>query len=125
MDAKKKAKLEATGWKIGSAEEFLGLSKAESEYIKIKVALAKGLREKREKQGLTQVRLAKRANTSQSRLAKMEAGEGHVSLDLMIKALLTAGADGREVAAIITSGVSSKTAKKSQSVKPVKKIKAH
>jgi hypothetical protein len=39
MDSTKKKLLEAEVWRVGSAEEFLGLSKRESDYIELKLAL--------------------------------------------------------------------------------------
>ena len=41
--------------------------------------------------------------SSQSRIAKMEAGDPSVSLDLLIKALLTLGASSRDLGRIIAS----------------------
>jgi hypothetical protein len=42
--------------------------------------------------------------SSQSRVAKMEAGDPTVSLDLLVKSILALGASNRELAAIIASG---------------------
>ena len=39
MRVSKRVKLEAAGWKVGSADEFLGLTPEESAYIEIKLAL--------------------------------------------------------------------------------------
>ena len=39
----KRKRLEAKGWKIGSAAEFLQLSPEESAYIELKIALSKNL----------------------------------------------------------------------------------
>jgi transcriptional regulator with XRE-family HTH domain len=41
---------------------------------------------------LTQIDAAKRLKSSQSRVAKMEAADANVSLDLLLRALLTLGA---------------------------------
>src|SRR2546423_1705160 len=49
MRVDKRRKLEAAGWKVGDAAEFLGLSESESEFVEIKLALARRLRELREK----------------------------------------------------------------------------
>jgi len=38
MDAKRKKKLEAAGWKVGDATDFLGLSSEEAEFIEFKLA---------------------------------------------------------------------------------------
>jgi hypothetical protein len=38
MENRKKKRLEEKGWKIGTAEEFWGLSPAEAEYVELKLA---------------------------------------------------------------------------------------
>ena len=88
MDASKKKKLEAAGWKVGNAKEFLGLSPSEQEYIELKLELAKILSKARQENKLTQTQLAKKIKSSQSRVAKMEAGDASVSLDLLVRSLL-------------------------------------
>lgn len=84
-------------------QEFLGLSAAESALIEIRLALARGLRVRRERKHLTQGSLARRIGSSQSRVAKMEAGDPSVSIDLLVRALLALGADPRDLARIIGS----------------------
>ncbi len=79
MRKSKKAKLEAAGWVVGSVKEFLGLSEADAVLIEMKLALSRSLRDRRNKQGLSQVQLAERLQSSQSRVAKMEAGDPSVS----------------------------------------------
>ena len=106
MQANKRKKLEVAGWKVGSADEFLGLTRHESEYIEMKLALSHSLRERRLKKKLSQVELAKMVSSSQSRVAKMEAGDPSVSIDLIMKSLLVLGASPRDVARAITSGTS-------------------
>jgi len=101
MDLKKKKTLESKGYKIGSAEGFLGLSKEESEYIELKLALSQALAKKRKQKKLTQIQLAKMLKSSQSRVAKMENGDPTVSLDLLIKSLLTMGASKASIAKAI------------------------
>jgi hypothetical protein len=39
MDSKSRQPLEDAGWVVGDTEEFLGLSEAESEFIRMKLAL--------------------------------------------------------------------------------------
>jgi hypothetical protein len=72
MKAKKKHQLEVDGWHVGSVDEFLGLSAAEAAYIELKLALSAQLKQSRRQQKLTQVELAKRRRSNQSRIAKME-----------------------------------------------------
>jgi transcriptional regulator with XRE-family HTH domain len=50
---------------------------------------------------LTQEQLAKLMSSSQSRVAKMEAGDPSVSLDLLIRSLLTLGASEKDLAKVI------------------------
>ena len=98
MKKTKRAKLEAAGWVVGSVKEFLGLSEAEAVLIEVKLALSRSLRERRSKQGLSQVQLAKRLQSSQSRVAKMEVGDPSVSMDLLVSALLLLGASSIDLA---------------------------
>ncbi len=101
MRADKKKRLEERGWKVGTAQEFLGLSDAESAYIELKLRLAEGLHEQRMRRQMTQVALAQLLRSSQSRVAKMEAGDHSVSIDLLVKSLLVLGTSSRELAQIV------------------------
>jgi predicted transcriptional regulator len=99
----KRRRLEAKGWKVGSAQEFLRLSDEEAAYIDLKVRLATSLRERRQRRRLTQADLAKLLRSSQSRVAKMEAGDPAVSLDLLIRSLLILGTSRLELSRIIST----------------------
>ena len=101
MDKKKKEALESIGYKVGSVEEFLGLSAEESEYIELKLALSDALTKRRKKSNLTQAQLAKMLKSSQSRVAKMEKGDPTVSVDLLVKSLLAMGANKKSIAKAI------------------------
>jgi len=101
MDAEKRKRLEAKGWKVGSADEFLGLAPEEAAYIEIRLALAARLRSRRQEQHLTQVEMARRIGSSQSRVAKMEVGDPSVSLDLIVRSLLALGASSEDLASAI------------------------
>ena len=105
METKKRKRLEAAGWRVGTAAEFLGLSAAESALVEMRLALSDLLRRVRVKSGLTQGVVAKRLQSSQSRVAKMEAGDPTVSLELLIRALLVVGATRRAVASALTKRV--------------------
>ena len=98
MKKAKQKKLEAKGWKIGSAAEFLGLSPQEIALIEMKLSLSRSLKQRRTKKRLSQEALAKLIQSSQSRVAKMEAGDSSVSIDLLIKSLLALGASQKDVA---------------------------
>lgn len=101
MRTAKKARLERAGWVVGSATQFLKLSAHEQRFVEVKLALATGVRRLRERRGLTQAALAKRLGSSQSRVAKMEAADPSVSLDLMLRSLLSIGATAGEIAKLI------------------------
>jgi len=103
VDEIKRQRLEAAGWKIGSAEEFLELSRQEAALIELKLALSRRLKEIRLEHRLSQAELAKRINSSQSRVAKMEAGDPTVSTDLLIRGLLFTGATCKDIADTIAS----------------------
>jgi DNA-binding XRE family transcriptional regulator len=105
MDKAKRKKLERAGWSTGSPAAFLGLSDGEAAFVELKLALSEELRARRENQGLTQVALAERLGSSQSRVAKMEASDPAVSVDLLIRGLLATGASRREIASAIDRGV--------------------
>ena len=89
MKQSKRAKLESNGWKTGSAEE--------SAYIEMKLALSEKLKQRRQSKRMTQAELAKLVSSSQSRVAKMEAGDPSVSIDLLVKSLLALGVSKKEL----------------------------
>ncbi len=101
MRANKKKKLESKGWKVGNADDFLGLSPEESAYIELKLKLAESFRKTRVSLQLTQQKVAILLRSSQSRVAKMEAGDPSVSIDLMIRSLIELGVSNRDLARII------------------------
>jgi ribosome-binding protein aMBF1 (putative translation factor) len=102
MRADKRKRLERRGWKVGTPRELLGLSADEAAYIELRLKLADGLKRRRSSKGFTQTDLAKAVRSSQSRVAKMEAGDPTVSIDLLVKSLLALGTSARELAQIIT-----------------------
>jgi len=97
MNSTKKARLEAAGWKVGTAAEFLDLSKQEVAFVEMKLALARCLRSFRIRRKLSQTRVADLVGSSQSRVAKMESGDPSVSVDLLLKAVLAIGATPGQV----------------------------
>jgi len=103
MRRSKRQKLEKKGWRLGSAQEFLGLSEQEAAYVELRLRLADSLKARRRTQNLTQAALARRICSSQSRVAKMEGGDPTVSLDLLIRSLLALGASSRDLARAISS----------------------
>ncbi|MDD5302606.1 MAG: helix-turn-helix transcriptional regulator [Elusimicrobia bacterium] len=101
MNEAKRKKLEAKGWRVGGAKEFLGLSDQEAAFIEFKLKLARSLRAKRLKCGIGQVQAAKIIHSSQSRFAKMEAADSSVSVDLLVRSHLALGTSGPELGRII------------------------
>ncbi|MFH1924215.1 MAG: helix-turn-helix transcriptional regulator [Planctomycetota bacterium] len=116
MKAGKRQKLEVAGWRVGSSSDFLGLTEEEEALITMKLALAKNLKERRQEQGLSQFQLAKRLGSSQSRLAKMEAADKSVSMELLVRSLLSLGASRKEIGTIIGARVVKK-----KLARPIKK----
>ena len=105
MKRTKRTRLEAAGWRVGSAADFLELTEEEAAYVRVKLALAKMLRRRRQRRKLSQARVAELIGSSQSRVARMEAGDRSVSVDLIIRSMLTLGATRREIAdALVGSG---------------------
>ena len=96
-----KQRLERAGWTVGDAQQFLRLSEDERRFIETKLALAAGVRQRRQQHEVTQAELARRLGSSQSRIAKMEAADPSVSLDLMVRSLYHLGATREDVARII------------------------
>jgi DNA-binding XRE family transcriptional regulator len=103
MDTRKRRRLESAGWRFGTAEDFLGLSPEETALVETRLAVSAGLRSRRQRMGLTQAALAKKLRSSQSRVAKMEAGDPSVSLDLLLRAYFATGATKRDLARILST----------------------
>jgi ribosome-binding protein aMBF1 (putative translation factor) len=106
MNKTKRTKLAAQGWRVGSAADFLELSAEESAFVETKLALSESLRARRTAQHLSQAALAKRLKSSQSRVAKMEAADPTVSVDLLLRGLFALGATPRDIAKALRAGSS-------------------
>lgn len=98
MDIKKKKALEKAGFRVGDAESFLGLSPEEAALVELRLKISRAIRRLREAKNLTQLQLAHALGSSQSRIAKLEAGAADVSLDLLFKALFAVGGKLNDVA---------------------------
>jgi ribosome-binding protein aMBF1 (putative translation factor) len=101
MDAAKKKRLKGAGWDTGSVAKFLELTPEESALIEIKVRLTELIKKARSRRNLSQLALAERLGSSQSRVAKIEAGDPSVSLDLLVRASFASGATRKELARAI------------------------
>jgi DNA-binding XRE family transcriptional regulator len=98
MNTAKRKRLESAGWRVGTASEFLGLSREEELIVEMKLRLSVSLKRHRQRKRLTQEELARRIGSSQSRVAKLEAGTSGVSLDLLFRALFATGISRDEIA---------------------------
>jgi DNA-binding XRE family transcriptional regulator len=103
MNRGKRKRLEKAGWRVGTVQDFLGLSDAETALVEVKVNLSAKLREQRQRREISQQALAKLLGSSQSRVAKIEAGDPSVSADLLLKALFATGVTKKELAKIIAA----------------------
>jgi hypothetical protein len=54
VDTQKREVLEAAGWKVGDAADFLGLSEEEQQIIEFRLMVGRGVRRLRERHQLTQ-----------------------------------------------------------------------
>lgn len=104
MDSKKRKRLKAKGWNVGSVQDFLGLSDEEALFVEIKLDLSRAFAKLRTELGYTQNEVAKRLDSSQSRVGKMEAGDRTVSLDLLTRGLLVLGATRADLAQVLNPG---------------------
>ena len=101
MNTSKKAQLQRKGWAVGDTAEFLKLNPQEAQFVELKLALAADVRRMREQSGITQAALAEQLGSSQSRIAKMEAADRSVTVDLMMRSLLAIGATPGKIAKLI------------------------
>lgn len=101
MDKKKIRELEAKGFKVGDVTDFLELTEEDVRLIELRLALSRKAKEVRRRKHLTQVEVANRIQSSQSRVAKIEAGDRSVSIDLLVRALFKLGVSKEELAEAI------------------------
>ena len=91
MDSAKRKALQAAGWKVGDAADFLDMNDEERQLLDARVQLALALRRQRKASGLSQKELGARLRTSQPRVAKIERAASDVSLDQLVRAFSAAG----------------------------------
>jgi ribosome-binding protein aMBF1 (putative translation factor) len=101
MDAAKRRRLKAAGWRFGSVAEFLDLSKEEEAFIEMRLRLSDLVKNTRKRKKISQLQLAKKLGSSQSRVAKIEAADPSVSFDLLMRASLVTGATRKDLARAI------------------------
>lgn len=110
MSKSKRQCLEEKGWKTGTVADLLGLTPEESAYVEMKLALSENAKHRRERENLTQSEMARRMGSSQSRIAKIEAGDPTVSLDLLVRYFIALGATPGDLARVIARSGKSATA---------------
>ena len=103
-------KLKENGWEIGTVTEFLGLTPDEEAYIELKLNLSRQLKEQRKICGLTQSMIAIKIGSSQSRIAKADANDPTVSIDLLVRAFFAMGISQAGLAKLIASHPASQKA---------------
>ena len=104
MSTGKLKRLQAAGWKVGTVKDFLKLSREEAALVELRLSLISAVKKSRLKHGISQIDLAQRMGSSQSRVAKIESGDPSVSLDLIVRALIAAGATRKDLQKAFTSG---------------------
>jgi len=91
MDVHKRKSLEAAGWKVGDAADFLEMSDEERQLLDARVQLALAIRRQRALHQMSQKQLGEKLKTSQPRIAKIERAAADVSLDQLVRAFTAAG----------------------------------
>jgi transcriptional regulator with XRE-family HTH domain len=82
-------------------KQLLGLSREEAAIVEIRLRLAEEVRERRLTKGLTQLDLARRIESTQPRVARLE--QGDASLEMLIRALFALGAGRREIGRLLAA----------------------
>jgi len=101
MNADRKKRLEAAGFKFGTVGELFNLSEAEELLVEVKVALAEAIRELREVRSLSQADLARLIGSGQARVSKLERALESTSLDTLFRCMLALGASRQDLAKTI------------------------
>jgi predicted XRE-type DNA-binding protein len=83
--------LEAAGFIVGDAEDFLELNAEERAIVELRVRLSRAVRELRGTQNLTQTDLAHKMKTSQPRVNRIEAASPDVSLEQLFRSWYALG----------------------------------
>lgn len=102
MDEAFSKELESDGWRIGTVQEFLGLTDEETAYIEIHLELQMALQARRAELGLNLKRFARRMVASGfSAPRRRKRRSPGLCVDTLIRGLLATGAKPQDIAAII------------------------
>ena len=94
-------RIKAAGYKVTTADEWLGLTPEESQLVDIRLALAEQLEEVRKEKGISQAQLAARMGTKQSGIARMVNRPETSSMDNLVKGLIALGVPISKIAACL------------------------
>jgi hypothetical protein len=102
MNAEKKARLEAAGYKFTTTTNWLDLTPEDEAEIESRLATDRARRAlaalvKESRGPMTQTELAKRIKTTQPRIAKIESASPNVSIEQLMRAAIGAGADLKRI----------------------------
>jgi hypothetical protein len=97
MDKTKQQRLEAKGWKIGKVSDFLELTPAENALAEIKLALS---RELKYRASITSIR-SELSEQIQSVGTQLNNADATVSIELLIRAMISTGATIKDVGEVI------------------------
>lgn len=98
MDKAKRKAIEAAGFQVGDAADFLGLAEEERRLVELRLKVARIIRRRREALDLTQTQAAAKIETTQPRFAKIEAAAPDVSLDQMFRGFFAVGGTVEDLA---------------------------
>lgn len=102
MDQQSKAKLEAKGWQVGTAADFLELTSEDLLVIEIKLALARRL-EERQQRSLDPTEVSPTpTHPNQSKRSDSD-HESHTSIDQLIRDMIATGASPQEIGQLIAN----------------------
>ena len=101
MNVEKMKRIKAAGYKVTTADEWLGLTPEESQLVDIRLALADQLEEVRKEKGISQAQLAAKMGTKQSGIARMVNRPETSSMDNLVKGLIALGVPISKIAACL------------------------
>lgn len=101
MDQQSKTKLEAKGWQVGTAADFLSLTAEDLLIIEIKLALSRRLEERQQETASQPVQTTEEANALPS--PQQTNNEPLTSIDQLIRDMIATGASPQEIGQLIAS----------------------